>query len=462
MAKLTSSEIMDIINDGNTSDFNEGSGDEMSYSNNGFKVLNGIDWNELDNLQRELEAGEDSSDEETIRVDTTNESQVGDIRSYGKEGDSGIFNKSSISQMISTGEYFPSPEKLPDSNVSLPLVHIGDEAFCLDRHMMCPYSRIETKKDYQKTIFNYRHSRTRRTTENSFGLLSQIFRIFYTPIPLKTETVDNLVLTACCFHNLLRNCYLEKTNYYYYNFDDNKPQPSENMMSLARTGGYTNFEGFFVKDEFKNFFNSSQGAVPCVATVQSAFHESLVQDDDVNVKNYVLAYQELCKFCSQLGGLFGFVVNDLEDKIGFLSQLVTEDEQNCSTVQSMITHEFSKDLVFSGRSGSITLLRLNRGLEFIILFMSKLVNLKPNDSTTHCAQEAYNQTLARHHSWIIRNGALFAMNFLPCQKALYDQILGNAPTKETLDTMPEMISKASMVHERVNNLLLGHDILNIP
>lgn len=70
-----------------------------------------------------------------------------DIGSYGKEGDSGIFNKSSISQMISTGEYFLSPEKLPDSNVSLPLVHIGDEAFRLDRHMMRPYSRIETKKD---------------------------------------------------------------------------------------------------------------------------------------------------------------------------------------------------------------------------------------------------------------------------------------------------------------------------
>ncbi|XP_060881109.1 ceramide-1-phosphate transfer protein [Metopolophium dirhodum] len=199
-----------------------------------------------------------------------------------------------------------------------------------------------------------------------------------------------------------------------------------------------------------------------VAAVQSAFQESLVQDDDVDVKNYVLAYQELCKFCSQLGRLFGFVVSDLEDKIGLLSQLMTEDEQHFSTVQSMITHETSKDLVFSGRSGSITLLRLNRGLEFIILFMSKLVHLQPNDSTKHCAQEAYNKTLARHHSWIIRNGALFAMNFLPCQKALYNQTLGNAPVEETLDTMPEMISKASMVHERVNNLLSGYEILNIP
>lgn len=185
-----------------------------------------------------------------------------DIGSYGKKGDSGIFNKSSISQIISTGKYFPSPEKLPDSNVFLPLVHIGDEAFRLDRHMMRLYSRIEARKDYQKTIFNYRLSRARRTTENSFGLLSQIFRVFYTPISLKTETVDNLVLTACCLHNLLRDCYLENTNYYHYNFDNKTSQPSKNMMSLARTGGYANFEGFFVRDEFNKFFNSPQGAVP--------------------------------------------------------------------------------------------------------------------------------------------------------------------------------------------------------
>lgn len=60
--------------------------------------------------------------------------------------------------------------------------------------------------------------------------------------------------------------------------------------------------------------------------------------------------------------------------------------------------------------------------EFIILFMSKLVHLQPNDSTRHCAQEAYSKTLAKHHSWIIRHGALFAMNFLPCQKDLYNQV----------------------------------------
>lgn len=33
------------------------------------------------------------------------------------------------------------------------------------------------------------------------------------------------------------------------------------MIPLARTGGFGNFEGFNVRDEFKKFFNSPQGSV---------------------------------------------------------------------------------------------------------------------------------------------------------------------------------------------------------
>ncbi|XP_025191895.1 ceramide-1-phosphate transfer protein [Melanaphis sacchari] len=199
-----------------------------------------------------------------------------------------------------------------------------------------------------------------------------------------------------------------------------------------------------------------------VVAVHNAFQDALVQDKDVGIKNYVLAYQELCKFCSHLGGLFSFVVNDLEAKIGCLNKLVTEDEQHFSTVHSMLIHEISNKLVFSGCSGSVTLLRLHRGLEFIILFMSKLLQLQPNDSTKRSAKEAYSQTLAKHHTWLIRNGAMFAMNFLPSQRILYNQTIGDTALEETLNTMPEMISKASMVHERVNNLLSDFEILNLP
>lgn len=161
------------------------------------------------------------------------------------------------------------------------------------------------------------------------------------------------------------------------------------------------------------------------------------------------------RFCSQLGTLFGFVVNDLQDKIGHLNSLIAEDEEHFSTVQSMIVYETSNNILGKGVSGCITLLRLHRGLgkipsypskllyvyrtrtptsygtrnkpavfvsEFIILFMSKLLELQPTESTTPAAQEAYNKTLAKHHSWFIRNAARLSMNLLPCQSTLYHQV----------------------------------------
>lgn len=66
-----------------------------------------------------------------------------DVGAYGKEGDSGIFNKCRISEIIKTSEYFPPPEILPDTNKKLPYVHIGDEAFRLEPHMMRPYAKTE-------------------------------------------------------------------------------------------------------------------------------------------------------------------------------------------------------------------------------------------------------------------------------------------------------------------------------
>jgi len=148
------------------------------------------------------------------------------------------------------------------------------------------------------------------------------------------------------------------------------------------------------------------------------------------------------RFCSRLGTLFGFVVNDLQDKIGRLNALVADDEEHFSTVQNMIIYETSNNILRKGTSGSVTLLRLHRGLgngvpirmfffcfthtlfisEFIILFMSKLLKLKPTESTTSAAQEAYNKTLAKHHSWLIRNAARLSMNLLPCQSTLYHQV----------------------------------------
>jgi len=56
-------------------------------------------------------------------------------------------------------------------------------------------------------------------TENAFGLLAQVFRIFHTAIGIDVEVYDNLVIVACCLHNMLRNAFLGIGNKIVYEYD---------------------------------------------------------------------------------------------------------------------------------------------------------------------------------------------------------------------------------------------------
>lgn len=185
-----------------------------------------------------------------------------DVGSYGKEGDSGIFDKSNIGKTFRTGNMFPPPCKLPSSDIVVPHVFVGDEAFRLHANMMKPFSRPATHANNEKAIFNYRLSRARRVSENAFALLSQVFRLFYTPIAVKPETTTDLIIVACCLHNLLRDAFLENTNKPHYDVDTTEPPPSANLLPLARAGGFANMDGFSVRDSYLTYFNSPAGSIP--------------------------------------------------------------------------------------------------------------------------------------------------------------------------------------------------------
>ncbi|XP_060859640.1 uncharacterized protein LOC132951195 [Metopolophium dirhodum] len=195
-------------------------------------------------------------------VDANNKFLVVDIGSYGKEGDAGIFPKSNLGKSISTGEFkFPEPKCLPNTDVVLPHVFVGDEAFKLTETMMRPYPRNQSKLDPKKAIFNYRLSRARRTTENTFGIMCQYFRVFFTPINILPDTVDNLIMAACIIHNMLREermvCPMDST--------DRDPitdvQTNTNMIQFGAVGGNATHEAFRVRETFKDYFNSRSGSV---------------------------------------------------------------------------------------------------------------------------------------------------------------------------------------------------------
>lgn len=84
-----------------------------------------------------------------------------------------------------------------------PFIFLGDEAFPILENLLKPYPRAQSLHDRTKAIFNYRLSRARRIVENAFGLLTQSFRIFTTPIHLEVHLIEDLITVACIIHNLI-------------------------------------------------------------------------------------------------------------------------------------------------------------------------------------------------------------------------------------------------------------------
>lgn len=170
----------------------------------------------------------------------------------------GIFSKCNLGRAIKHNLFdVPDAKSLPGSSVRVPFVFLGDEAFPLLNNLLKPYPRNQSMLDNEKAIFNYRLSRARRIVENAFGLLSQYFRIFYTPVHMNMCDIENLITCACILQNLII---------------DERGVPSDidelSNDELHTLPEYDEIEAesaelmkFTIRDTFKQYFNSV-GSVP--------------------------------------------------------------------------------------------------------------------------------------------------------------------------------------------------------
>lgn len=198
-----------------------------------------------------------------------------DVGSYGKEGDAGIFMKSKLGKLVKDGTLFPPPKNLPQSDILLPHVVVADDAFSLSEHMMKPYSRPQMLQDEKKRIFNYCLSKARRTSENAFGIMSAIFRIYFTPINLKPETIDAVIVVCCCLHNMLRDDYLSANPSNAERIPSLEDLPTHNLIDLAGTGGFAQAEGFQVRSRFTEYFSTHRNT--CLQS-EKALPSSVLQN----------------------------------------------------------------------------------------------------------------------------------------------------------------------------------------
>ncbi|XP_022183145.1 protein ALP1-like [Myzus persicae] len=162
-----------------------------------------------------------------------------DVGSYGRNSDGHVFAKSALGKALANGRLdVPPVTPIEENGDPIPFVMVADEAFPLKSYLMRPYSRATLGGNEGNKIFNYRLSCARRVVENAFGILSNRWRVFRTNIQIQPKSVDNIVLAACCLHNML--C-------------------QSHDFQLRGNSTQRSFE---IRDKFKDFFSSSVGAVP--------------------------------------------------------------------------------------------------------------------------------------------------------------------------------------------------------
>ncbi|KAH0953146.1 hypothetical protein HN011_006465 [Eciton burchellii] len=198
-------------------------------------------------------------------------------------------------------------------------------------------------------------------------------------------------------------------------------------------------------------------------TVHDHFDQALIENDDVNLKAYLEAYNELYKFFQLMGSVFSFVSSDLKQKIDTLIELTKKDDQNYTTVKSMIEYERENKLLEKPDfvNGARTLLRLHRGLDFIREFLRRLGDLADIDKTSSCCQDAYNKTLAKHHPWVIRKAAVVAMYTMPTREALFKKVCGEN-VQRNIDILPKMLEITADVFDRTHNVYESYRLHTLP
>ncbi|CAH2232400.1 ceramide-1-phosphate transfer protein [Pararge aegeria] len=200
--------------------------------------------------------------------------------------------------------------------------------------------------------------------------------------------------------------------------------------------------------------------------VNESFQKSLKEDDDVIIDAYIEGYNELVKFLNLIGTVFSFVSSDVKSKIKVMEKLrAGEDTLYYESFKKMMKYEKETSLHEKNGfvSGSRTMLRLHRGLDFIRLFLKRLSESEEGVNTCTTCQGSYNETLAEFHPWYIRKAATLAMHALPSRPDLLHKIFGDEEKlKEALAVLPQTLKSCDEVYQRVENLYTDFDFHSLP
>lgn len=200
-----------------------------------------------------------------------------------------------------------------------------------------------------------------------------------------------------------------------------------------------------------------------------SFKSCMVDDDEeVLVEHYLNGWKGLVRFMNTLGTIFSFVSKDAVSKIQIMENYLKGDNgERYKSLQSMVEYELSGNLVDltkrSGHpdSGCRTILRLHRALRWLQLFLEKLRTSSEDSKTSTMCSEAYNNSLANYHPWLIRKSASIAFLALPARNTFFE-VMNVGTHEEVVNMLGEALPYVSKVYDCTQELYAEHNLLDIP
>ena len=113
-------------------------------------------------------------------------------------------------------------------------------------------------------------------------------------------------------------------------------------------------------------------------------------------------------------------------------------------------------------SGSRTLLRLHRALKFIILLLAKLIEVESDAYLSGPFCEAYRQSLAEFHTWIIRKMVEVALMTLSTKSWMLQKISQTLPEDEVVKYLKETVTIAQPIYDIIQDVYTEKNLHSLP
>lgn len=179
--------------------------------------------------------------------------------------------------------------------------------------------------------------------------------------------------------------------------------------------------------------------------------------------------------------MVGIISQEIETKTSIIRKLAKKEEEVKNpqggkypgsngayvSVRSMIVSELEQGFVNFNQmteSGCRTLLRLHRALLWLQLFLHGLADQTREvmvRSPSELCREAYQLTLAQHHSWWVQKAAELAFMAMPDRQFFY-KLMCVRTQAEAATLINRVVKAIQIVYDRTQVALEEHDMLALP